>query len=109
MGKPIVLDEQNFHSEVIDSNQPVMVDFWADWCGPCHAVAPVIEQLCNDYEGRAKVGKVDVDANQSLAGTYEIRAIPTLLFFKGGELVDRVVGIPGGSKVLAEKLDKLLG
>ena len=109
MGKPIVLDEQNFQGEVIESDQPVMVDFWAEWCGPCHAVAPVVEKLAGDYEGRAKVGKVNIDANQNLAGRYEIRAIPTLLFFKGGEVVDRVVGVPGGRKVLAEKLDSLLG
>ena len=108
MGKPVVITQDNFESEVLQASEPVLVDFWATWCGPCHAVAPVIEKLADDYAGRAKVCKCDVDANQPLAQQFDIRAIPTLLVFSGGKVVDRVVGVPSGAKVLSEKLDALL-
>lgn len=102
------LTDSNFQNEVLNSDQPVLVDFWAAWCGPCRAIAPAIEQLADDFEGRAKVGKVDVDQNQQTAMQYNVRSIPTLLFFKDGEVVDQLVGA-APKKVLAEKLESLAG
>lgn len=104
--KYITLTEENFQSEVLESTKPVLVDFWAEWCGPCQALAPVIEEVAVDFEGRAKVGKVDVDDNSSIAMKFDIRSIPTLLFFKDGQIVDQVIGITP-KEVIAEKLDSL--
>ncbi|MCA9669842.1 MAG: thioredoxin [Myxococcales bacterium] len=108
MGKAIEIESDSFEAKVLNAEQPVLVDFWAEWCAPCRMVAPMIEQVARDYEGRAVVAKVDVDSNQEIAQRYGIRAIPTLLFFHKGEVVDRVVGMPAGSKVLSDKLDGLL-
>lgn len=102
------LTDSNFQNEVLNSDQPVLVDFWAAWCGPCRAIAPAIEQLADDFDGRAKVGKVDVDQNQQTAMQYNVRSIPTLLFFKNGEVVDQLIGA-ASKKVLAEKLESLAG
>ncbi len=99
----ITLNEDNFKSEVLEGAEPVLVDFWASWCGPCHVIAPVIEELAVEFEGRAKVGKVDVDQNANLARQYGIRSIPTLLFFKDGRVVDQAVGMVT-KKVLASQL-----
>ncbi len=104
--KYITLTEENFQSEVLESTKPVLVDLWAEWCGPCQALAPVIEELAVDFEGRAKVGKLDVDDNATIAMDYDIRSIPTLLFFKDGQIVDQVIGITP-KEVIAEKLDSL--
>ena len=98
-----VFDEQNFQQEVLASEQPVVVDFWAGWCAPCRAVAPLIEQLAGQFQGSAKVGKVDVDANPGLAAEYGIRSIPTVLFFKEGKVVDKALGVVPKA-VLEEKL-----
>jgi thioredoxin 1 len=106
-GKYITLTDDNFKNEVIESDQPVLVDFWATWCGPCRIVAPIIEELASDFDGRAKVGKVDVDHNMRVAGEYGIRSIPTLLFFKDGRVVDQIVGA-AQKRVLTEKLENLL-
>ncbi len=105
--KYVSLDEGNFELEVLAARVPVLVDFYADWCGPCRAVAPTIEQLATDFDGRATVGKVDVEAEAGLAGKYGIRSIPALLFFKDGEVVEQVVGA-ASKQVLAEKLEGLL-
>lgn len=105
--KYITLTEENFGREVLETHEPVLVDFWAGWCGPCHRIAPVIEDLAADFEGRAKVGKVDVDQNTPVAAQYGIRSIPTLLFFRDGRVVDQVIGVVP-KKVLADKLDVLL-
>ena len=103
----ITLTDANFQKEVLENPQPVLVDFWADWCGPCHMIAPAIEELADDFEGQVKVGKVEVDNNQRVAAQYDIRSIPTLLFFKDGQVVDRVVGVVP-KKGIAEKLNAFL-
>ena len=100
--------DANFEDEVLNSDQPVLVDFWATWCGPCRTIAPTIEKLAADYDGRAKVIKVDVDNNPQTAMKYGIRSIPSLLFFKGGRPVDQMVGVVP-ERVLADKLDALAG
>ncbi len=86
------ITEQNFEEEVIKSPVPVLVDFWATWCGPCKMISPIVDKVADELAGKAKVGKVDVDANSALASRFNVRSIPTLLFFKNGELVDTVVG-----------------
>lgn len=97
----------SFNEDVLQAQVPVLVDFWAAWCGPCRMIAPVVEELANAYEGRAKVVKLDVDANEGTAAQYNITSIPTLLVFKGGKVVDQVVGVTS-KKVLAAKLDAQL-
>ena len=107
MGKAIEFTDDNFQQEVISSDIPVVVDCTAAWCGPCRMIAPIIEELAGEYEGRMKVGKLDVDSNQGSAASYAVRSIPTLLFFKGGELADRLVGaVP--KTAIVEKMDGLL-
>ena len=87
--------DSNFETEVLGSQQPVVVDFWAEWCQPCRMLAPVIESLAEDYKGRVKVGKLDTDSNRSTAMRFSINAIPTVLVFKGGQLVQRIQGLRG--------------
>ena len=106
MADYITLTDDNFEAEVINSDTPVLVDFWAAWCGPCRMIAPTIEKLATDFDGKAKVGKLDVDNNPNVAMKYGVRSIPTLLFFKGGEVVDQVVGVAPGN-ALAERLEQL--
>jgi len=106
MSKAIEITDANFE-EIIKSEQPILVDFWAEWCGPCKMIGPLVEELAGDYEGKAVIGKVDVDANPGVAQAFGIRSIPTLLFFKGGEIVDKQVGAVAKS-VLAQKLDAQL-
>jgi len=103
----ITLTEGNFQAEVVASTQPVLVDFWATWCGPCKKIAPMIAELAADYQGRAKVAKLDVDTAPALAQKYGIQSIPALLFFKDGKVVDQTVGIVS-KRELQGKLDKLL-
>ncbi len=103
----IELTDANFKEVVLASDKPVLVDLWAEWCGPCRMVGPIVEQLSHEYEGRAICGKLDVDANPNVTVEYGVRNIPTLLFFKNGQLVDKQVGaVP--KAVLAAKLDALL-
>lgn len=92
MSKPIELTDSSFDNEVLNADEPVLVDFWAEWCGPCRMVGPIVEELAQEYEGKAKIGKVDVDNNPEISMKYGIRSIPSLLIFKGGEVVDQIVG-----------------
>jgi len=92
MGKTVPVTERDFDAQVIQSDVPVLVDFWAEWCGPCRMIAPIVEDLAGEYEGRLKVVKVDVDENNALAYRYGVMSIPTLGIFKGGQLVERLVG-----------------
>jgi len=88
----VILTDQNFQEKVLKSDKPVLVDFWAPWCGPCRIVGPIVEELAKDYEGKLIVGKVNVDENQQTAGTYGIMSIPTLAFFKKGQIVKTIIG-----------------
>ena len=103
----VTLDADNFDREVLQSDQPVLVDFWADWCPPCKVIGPIIEEVATEFDGIAGVGKVDVDGNKSLAERYAISSIPTLLFFRNGEVVDRVTGVVSKGE-LTERLAALL-
>ena len=103
----IAVNDSNFEEIVLKSEQPVLVDFWADWCGPCTMMLPIVEEISKEFEGKLTVAKVDVDSSQGTAAKYGIRNIPTILFFKGGSVVDKQVGaVPKAS--LVGKIEKLL-
>ena len=102
----LTITDANFE-ELLSSGQPLVVDFWAQWCGPCKAISPIIEELAKEYEGKANIGKVDVDENDDITARYGIRNIPTILFFKNGELVDKQVGA-ATKAAIAAKIDALL-
>jgi len=106
--KPIIVDDSNFQGEVLQSDKPVLVDFWAIWCGPCKMIAPTIEELAKEYDGKLKVAKMDVDANPKTAMQYGIRSIPTLLIFKGGQVVEQIVGAVS-KRHLIDKVTSHLG
>ncbi|WP_029247310.1 thioredoxin [Schlesneria paludicola] len=93
--------DAGFKSDVVDSQQPVLVDFWAPWCGPCKMLGPTIEELANTYSGRVRIGKVNIDDNQQVASDYGISSIPTVMIFKGGQVVDRFVGVTPKAKLSA--------
>ncbi|MFL2593047.1 MAG: thioredoxin [Flavobacteriaceae bacterium] len=101
------ITDSNFEETVLKSDKPVLVDFWAAWCGPCRMVGPIIDELSEEYEGRAVVGKVDIDSNQQYAAQFGVRNIPTVLVFKNGELVERKVGVSSKNDY-AEALDNLI-
>jgi thioredoxin 1 len=101
------ITDASFEEVVLKSDKPVLVDFWAAWCGPCRMVGPVIEEISKDYEGRAVVGKVDVDANQEFAAKYGVRNIPTVLLFKNGEVIDKQVGV-APKTTYTQKIDAAL-
>ena len=108
MADEIILSKDNFEEEVINSNVPVIVDFWAEWCGPCKMMLPIIDELAKEYKGRVKVGKVDVDQNQDISEKYGIRGIPTLIFFNNGEVVDQMVGGQTREKIIKIIDEKLV-
>ncbi len=99
--------DANFQDEVLDADKPVLVDFWAEWCGPCKMLGPVIDELAGEYEGKAKIGKVDIDNNRDAAVQYGIQSIPSIIIFKGGEIVNKFVGITAKDQ-LAEALDEAM-
>lgn len=105
----VTFTDQNFDEEVIKSDVPVLVDFWAEWCGPCKMQGPIVEELAKDFEGKnVKIGKLDVDANQESAGKFGIMSIPTLAIFKNGEVAEQLTGLQP-KEVLAEKLNSHIG
>lgn len=107
MAKPAEVTDATFEEEVLKSGEPVLVDFWAPWCGPCRMVAPLVEELAGEYDGKVKFVKLNTDDNMKTAARYGIRSIPTLLMFKGGELVDQIIGFrPKGD--LKRTIDKAL-
>ena len=107
MSQLIALTDDNFSTEVLEADVPVLVDFWATWCGPCRMIAPIVEELSDEYAGKAKVCKMDVDAAQKTAAEFGIRSIPTLLIFKGGKVADQLIGaVP--KQQITEKLEASL-
>ena len=107
MAKPMEVTDNTFEQEVLQAQQPVLVDFWAVWCGPCQAIAPIVEELAGDYEGKLKVMKLDVDNNPRTAVAYGVQSIPTLLVFKDGKPAERIVGaVP--KKVIVDKLQTVM-
>lgn len=103
----VILTDANFEEEVLNASGPVLVDFWATWCGPCRMLAPVVEKLANEYAGKVKVCKLDVDQGMNTAGKYQISSVPTLIAFKNGQIVFQTAGLQS-KEVLAAKLDALL-
>ena len=102
----IELNDTNFDAEVLKSNRPVLVDFWAEWCGPCKMIAPVLEEIAAEQAGRVKVAKVNVDENPGLAGQYQVQAIPTMIYFANGAVRDRLIGA-AGKKAIVSRLEGL--
>ena len=103
----IEFTDQSFNKEVVQADIPVLIDFWADWCGPCKAIAPVIEEIAVEYDGKVKVGKLDVDQNQKTAMEYGVRSIPTILIIKSGEVVSQIVGAVPKENII-KALDEIL-
>ncbi len=107
MGKALHVTDATFDSEVLQSATPVLVDFWAEWCGPCRMIGPIVEEMAGEYDGKAKIAKVDVDSNPQISMKFGIRSIPTLLIFKNGQIVDQIVGaVP--KNILKKQLDAQL-
>lgn len=103
----VTLTDDNFKEQVLQSGKPVLVDFWAEWCGPCKMIAPVLEELAGDYDGSVTIGKVNIDDYQNLANQHGIRAIPTMLLFKNGEVAEQIVGMQSKQEIKG-KLDKAI-
>ncbi len=108
MGATVHTTDGNFKKDVLEAKEPVLVDFWAEWCGPCRMVGPVLDELAKEYDGKIKIAKVNVDENQQVSMDYHIRSIPTLLFFKNGQMVKQLVGAHPKSKLVSE-IGEVLG
>jgi len=107
MSELLELTDSNFESEVLKADKPCMVDFWAEWCGPCHMVGPIVQEMAKEYEGKLKVGKLNVDQNGQTAAKYGIMSIPAILFFNGGQMVDQIIGaVP--KKHFVDKVERLI-
>ncbi len=102
MGKPVEITDGNFQEKVLESEQPILVDFWAEWCGPCKMIAPVLEEIAEEMDGQLTIGKLDVDANMNSAMAYGVSSIPTLVLFKNGEIVERIVGLRQKKALMGE-------
>ena len=98
----VILSKENFKAEVIESDIPVIVDFWATWCGPCRMIAPILEDIAKEYDGKIKVGKVNVDEQMELAVEYKVEVIPTLFYFKGGEMKAKTVGVMAKEEIISK-------
>ena len=107
MSDPVEITDQNFQQEVLNSETPVLVDFWADWCQPCKMIAPVVEQIAEEYDGKVKIGKLDVDSNQQTSQAMGIRGIPALIIFNDGKPVDQIIGVVPKS-IIQKKIDEVL-
>ncbi|MGD1006829.1 MAG: thioredoxin [Ignavibacteriaceae bacterium] len=105
--KPITITDENFQSEVINSTEPVLIDFWAAWCGPCRIIAPIVEELAGEFSGKVKIGKLDIDNNQQTSIEYGVRSIPTLLIFKDGKVRETIIGAVPKSNIV-QKLNAVL-
>lgn len=105
--KPLTITDDNFEQEVLNSDLPVLIDFWAVWCGPCKIIAPVVEQLAEEYAGKLKVGKLDVDNNQEASIKYGVRSIPTLLIFKNGQVKETIIGAVPKAQIV-QKINNLI-
>lgn len=105
--KPLTITDDNFKNEVLNSDLPVLIDFWAVWCGPCKIIAPVVEQLAEEYSGKLKVGKLDVDSNQEASIKYGVRSIPTLLLFKNGKVKETIIGAVPKAQIV-QKINALI-
>ena len=100
--KPVTITDENFEVEVMQSDKPVLIDFWATWCGPCRMIAPIVEELASEYGEKAKIGKVDVDVNQQIAIKFGVRSIPTILIFKGGKVKETIIGAVPKSQIVSK-------